>query len=162
MLLSVKSVKSSVTHLARVNDPTFPDHLRCHGLLSQGEGVHDSVPLGKLLEDSDRGKTLHADSAYSGEGIDEMLEEYGIKSRICEKGKRNHPLTEVQHRHHPQKSKIWALVEHVFVFMENSMNAIFMQCIGLRRVSCQIGLANMVYNMCRYSQLIRLGRIKAG
>jgi len=26
--------------------------------------------------------------------------------------------------------------------------------------SCQIGLANMVYNICRYSQVIRLGRIR--
>ncbi|MFM8765571.1 MAG: hypothetical protein ACKOEZ_12150 [Spartobacteria bacterium] len=54
-----------------------------------------------------------------------------------------------------------ALVEHVFGFMENSMNGIFLRCIGLKRAACQIGLANMVYNMCRYSQLIRLGRIKA-
>jgi hypothetical protein len=45
--------------------------------------------------------------------------------------------------------------------MENSMNGIFLRCIGLKRATCQIGLANMVYNMCRYSQLIRLGKIKA-
>jgi IS5 family transposase len=32
--------------------------------------VHDSVPLGKLLDESDRGKDLHADSAYTGEGIE--------------------------------------------------------------------------------------------
>ena len=89
-----------------------------------------------------------------------MLEGYGIQSRICEKGKRNHPLTEAQRKHNRQKSKIRALVEHVFGFMENSMNGIFLRCIGLKRATCQIGLANMVYNMCRYSQLIRLGRIK--
>ena len=122
--------------------------------------VHDSVPLGKLLDESDRGKDLHADSAYAGAGIEGILEDYGIQSRICEKGKRNHPLTEAQRKHNRQKSKIRALVEHVFGFMENSMNGIFLRCIGLKRATCQIGLANMVYNMCRYSQLIRLGRIK--
>jgi IS5 family transposase len=40
--------------------------------------VHDSVPLEKLLEDSDRGKDLHADSAYTGEAIEELLEDFGI------------------------------------------------------------------------------------
>jgi hypothetical protein len=60
----------------------------------------------------------------------------------------------------PFQSKWSALVEHVFGFMENSMNGIFLQCIGLKRARCQIGLANLTYNICRYAQLVRLNRIE--
>jgi len=30
----------------------------------------------------------------------------------------------------------------------------------MKRAKCAIGLANLVYNLCRYTQLIRLGRIQ--
>jgi IS5 family transposase len=70
-------------------------------------------------------------------------------------------LGEAQRRHNRQKSKIRALVEHVFGFMENSMNRIFLRTIGMKRAKCAIGLANLVYNLCRYTLLIRLGRIQA-
>jgi IS5 family transposase len=79
---------------------------------------------------------------------------------VCEKGYRGAPLTEDQRRHNRQKSKIRALVEHVFGFMENSMNGIFIRCIGIKRATCQIGLANLTYNICRYVQLIRLNRVQ--
>ena len=57
-------------------------------------------------------------------------------------------------------AKVRVLVEHVFGFMENSMNRIFLRTIGMKRAKCAIGLANLVYNLCRYTQLIRLGRIQ--
>src|SRR5215469_15633310 len=54
--------------------------------------VHDSQPLEKLLKEGDQGQELHADSAYTGEPINNIL----------------------------------------------------------------IGLINLVYNMCRYEQIVRL------
>jgi hypothetical protein len=59
-----------------------------------------------------------------------------------------------------QKSKIRALVEHVFGFMENSMNGILMRCIGIKRARCHIGLVNLACNIFRYAQLMRLNRVK--
>jgi IS5 family transposase len=123
--------------------------------------VHDSVPFGELVGEADRGTTLHADSAYKSAGNDERLEALGIKNHIHEKGNRGGTLSQTQRRHNRQKSKIRALVEHVFGFMENSMNRIFLRSIGMKRAKCVIGLANLVYNFCRYTQLIRLGRVQA-
>jgi IS5 family transposase len=123
--------------------------------------VHDSVPFEELVGESDQGTSLHADSAYKSAENDERLEALGIKNQIHEKGNRAGTLSEAQRRHNRQKSKIRALVEHVFGFMENSMNRIFLRTIGMKRAKCAIWLANLVYNLCRYTQLIRLGRIQA-
>jgi IS5 family transposase len=122
--------------------------------------THDSVALKELVSEADGGKPLHADSAYTGEEIEQVLRGLNIENKACEKGRRGAPLTEAQRRHNRQKSKIRALVEHVFGFMENSMNGIFLRCIGIKRATCQIGLANLTYNICRYAQLIRLNRVK--
>jgi len=122
--------------------------------------THDSVALKEIVSEADGGKPLHADSAYTGEEIEQVLRDLNIENKTCEKGRRGAPLTEAQRRHNRQKSKIRALVEHVFGFMENSMNGIFLRCIGIKRATCQIGLANLTYNICRYAQLIRLNRVK--
>ncbi len=36
-----------------------------------------------------------------------------------------------------------------------------LEYIGLARISTGIGLASLTYNLCRYVQLIRLGRMPA-
>jgi IS5 family transposase len=122
--------------------------------------VHDSVPFGELVGESDRATNLYADSAYKSAENDERLETLGIKNQIHEKGNRGGTLSETQRRHNRQKSKIRAMVEHVFAFMENSMNRIFVRSIGMKRAKCAIGLSNLVYNLCRYAQLIRFERIQ--
>jgi IS5 family transposase len=122
--------------------------------------THDSVVLKELVSEADGGKPLHADSAYTGAEIEQVLRDLNIENKVCEKGRRGAPLTEGQRRHNRQKSKIRALVEHVFGFMENSMNGIFLRCVGIKRAACQIGLANLTYNICRYAQLVRLKEVK--
>ena len=146
----------------------YKDHIKtdaCTSLITDyrvtAASTHDSVVLKELVNEADGGKPLHADSAYTGGEIEEVLKDLNIENKVCEKGYRGAPLTGVQRRHNRQKSKIRALVEHVFGFMENSMNGIFIRCIGIRRATCQIGLANLTYNICRYAQLIRLKRLKA-
>jgi hypothetical protein len=95
------------------------------------------------LRKADGGKTLHTDSAYTGVEIEQVLKDLNIENKVCEKGYRGAPLTEDQRRHNRQKSKIRALVEHVFGFIENLINGIFLPCIGIKRATCQIRLANL-------------------
>ena len=47
-------------------------------------------------------------------------------------------------------------IEHVFGFVTNTMNDFFIQSIGFQRAKGIIGLINLVYNMCRYEQIVRL------
>ncbi len=117
--------------------------------------VHDSQAVEDLVEKGDG--TLHADSAYSGEKIETILKEKCVKGEICEKGYRNHPLTEKQKKSNRKKSRIRARVEHIFGFMTNTMrDGLKMRWIGMRRIALGIGLLNLVYNMARYEQIKRL------
>ncbi|NCQ52453.1 transposase, partial [archaeon] len=54
------------------------------------------------------------------------------------------------------KSKIRVRVEHVFGFMEQSMNGLVVRSVGIVRATGIIGLINLTYNMFRYEQLQRL------
>jgi IS5 family transposase len=117
--------------------------------------VHDSQAVEDLVEKNDG--TLYGDSAYTGEAIETILEDCGVEGKICEKGYRGHPLTERQKKRNRKKSKIRARVEHIFGFMTNTMkDGLKMRWIGMRRVTAGVGLLNLVYNMARYEQIVRL------
>ena len=116
--------------------------------------VHDSQVTELLLDEKDRGEELYADSAYSGAPQKEILSDREMVNRVCEKGSKGHPLTEEQKASNREKSRTRSRVEHIFGFMENSMNEMYIQCIGIRRATAVIGLMNLTYNMFRKIQLM--------
>lgn len=115
--------------------------------------VHDSQPVEPLLEEQDKGQSLHADSAYSGEPVAKIIDQYQMIAEINEKGHRNKPLTQEQIENNRVKSKTRARVEHLFGFIENSMNGSFIRTIGINRAATTIGLMNLTYNIFRAIQL---------
>lgn len=115
--------------------------------------VHDSQETEPLLTEKDKGQSLHADSAYSGEPIVEVVKKKAMENHIHEKGYRNNPLTEEQKENNRIKSKTRARVEHIFGFIENSMNGSFIRTIGIKRATAVIGLINLTYNIFRAIQL---------
>jgi len=118
--------------------------------------VHDSQALDVLLDETDEGQDFHADSAYTGEEQEKTISKFEMKNKVTEKGYRNKPLTEAQNTSNREKSKIRARVEHVFGFMEQSMNGLFIRSIGIVRATGIIGLINLTYNLFRFEQIIRL------
>lgn len=121
--------------------------------------VHDSQPLDDLLTEDDKDQDLHADSAYTGEDQENVISKYQVINKVHEKGYRNKPLTEDQKNRNKEKSKTRARVEHVFGFMEQSMNGLSLKSVGIARASGIIGLINLTYNLFRYEQVIRLNII---
>lgn len=115
--------------------------------------VHDSQVLSELITDED--KILYADSAYTGEELHAKLPKT-LEIKVHEKGYRSKPLTEEQKENNRLKSKIRARVEHVFGFMTGSMNGITVRSIGIDRAIFNIGLTNLLYNICRYEILKRV------
>ena len=99
---------------------------------------------------TEKDKVAYADSAYVGQELPEHVE-----AQICEKGYRNHPLTEEQKQNNRRKSKIRCRIEHVFGFMTGSMHGITLRTIGIKRAKFNIGLTNLIYNICRYSIISR-------
>ena len=74
--------------------------------------VHDSQVFEELLDqamDEDGNKrAVYADSAYRSAEKEAQLAAGKIVSRICEKGARNHPLTDAQKASNKEKSKVRA------------------------------------------------------
>jgi IS5 family transposase len=115
--------------------------------------VHDSRATESLLDKKDRGEPFYADSAYTGESQEKIIADREMENRVCEKGYRHRPLTEEQKANNTEKSRIRSRVEHIFGFMEMSMNGMYIQCIGIKRATATIGLINLIYNMFRKLQL---------
>ena len=115
--------------------------------------VHDSQATDELLDENDRGEPFYADSAYTGEPQQKIIASKEMENRVCEKGYRNRPLTEEQKANNTEKSRFRSRVEHIFGFMEMSMNSMYIQCIGIKRATATIGLMNLTYNMFRKLQL---------
>ena len=116
--------------------------------------THDSQAINTLIDDdTDKRRTLFADSAYAGAPIAKILAKKEITSKIHEKGYRNHPLTEHQKAHNKKKSKARVRVEHIFGFIHNSMGGSYIRSIGMRRAETNIGLMNITYNIFRLMQL---------
>lgn len=115
--------------------------------------VHDSKEAAGLITDEDKDQQVWLDAGYTG--LENALKEKGVKPIICEKGFRNHPLTESQKENNRKKSTVRSRVEHVFGFMEQSMRGLFLRCIGMTRAKANIAFTNLVYNMCRYSQILK-------
>ena len=114
--------------------------------------VHDSNKFVDFIDETD--KVVYADSAYAGREIAEKLPDNVINS-IHEKGYRNRPLTDEQKKSNRNKSKVRARIEHVYGFMTGSMKGITVRNIGLQRAGFNIGMTNLVYNLCRYTILQR-------
>ena len=108
--------------------------------------VHDSNEFTEFLNEED--KVVYADSAYVGKEIPDHVE-----NRVCEKGYRGKPLTDEQKASNRKKSKTRCRIEHVFGFMTGSMHGITLRSIGIERAAFNIGLTNLVYNICRYTIL---------
>lgn len=118
-----------------------------------GASTHDSQTLDTLLDKKDKGQPLYADSAYTGEEQEVIIENSKMINLVHEKGYRNKPLTETQKQNNKSKSKIRARVEHIFGHIENSMKGSYMRCIGILRAKVIIGLTNLAYNISRAVQL---------
>jgi len=123
--------------------------------------VHDSQPLDDLLSEEDEGQDFYADSAYTGEEQEKVIDKYKMKNKVNEKGYRNKPLTDEQKTSNREKSKTRARVEHVFGFMEQSMNGLIVRSVGIVRATGIIGLINLKYNLFRYEQVVRLNILQS-
>lgn len=100
---------------------------------------------------SDAGQKLYAESAYIGQ--DESIEWCGMQAEVHEKGSSTCKPTDKQKASNHNKSKARARVEHVFGYMTNSMNGMFIKTIGILRAAAKIGLSNQTYNMMRCTQI---------
>ena len=116
--------------------------------------VHDSQMLASLVETTDG--AVYADSAYRSAAAEALLTEKAVVSQSHERAYRHRPLTGAQKASNRQKSKIRVRIEHIFGSMSQSMKGFYLRAIGRRRTAAAIGLINLIYNLARYEQIVRL------
>ena len=73
------------------------------------------------------------------------IKKYKMNNKVHEKGYKKKPLTDKQKATNREKSRTRARVEHVFGFMEQSMNKLYLNTIGIKRATGVIGLINLTY-----------------
>lgn len=105
--------------------------------------VHDAKVVSALLEKSDEGQSLYADSGYTGK--DEEIKNAGMHPVICERGKRNHPLTDEQKANNRLKSKIRCRVEHVFGFCRGAMHGLKVRSVEFIRAHGFVAFSALLY-----------------
>jgi transposase, IS5 family len=116
--------------------------------------ISDKHPVDDLIDKKeDGGQPLHGDAAYSSKELEELYLKKGIISKVNEKGCRNKAITKKQQKENKKKSKVRARVEHVFGFMTNSMNGMYLKYRSFVRNQVGIGLMNLTYNLFRLVQL---------
>ena len=158
--LAQKDLNARWTKKNNINYYGYKNHIKVDakskiitGYLVTDASVHDSQVLDNLLDSKDEGQPLWADSAYTGEKQEETIEAKKMTNEVCEKGYKNNPLTQTQKDSNTEKSRTRSRVEHIFGFMEMSMNQMYLYCIGKKRTKAMIGLMNLTYNMFRKIQL---------
>src|ERR1700757_2164856 len=153
------------------NDTSFygyKNHLgvdKAHKLIRKWDAtdaaVHDSQKLDDVLDLSNTGKGVWADSAYRSVQIEAGLKAKGLQSRIHRRAARNRPLSERQKSANTTRSRVRARVEHVFGHQQNSMGGKIVRTIGIARARFKIGMMNLGYNIRRLVQLERLAAVPA-
>lgn len=114
--------------------------------------THDSQPMPEMINETDN--VVYADSAYWGKPVAEKLPE-NVINMIHERGTKKKPLSEEQRANNRKKSTVRCRIEHIFGFMTNSMHGITVRSIGIERAAFNIGLLNLIYNLCRFEFLSR-------
>ena len=85
-----------------------------------------------------------------------MAETKGIVGGERGQGTRGAELTKGQERTNRAESRKRGRGGHIFAFRTRSMGAMLQRCIGYARNRACILLANLVYNIARTEQIIRL------
>ena len=118
--------------------------------------VHDSQPTADLIDKSDEGQPLNADSAYIGKGVKKLIRKYHMKDRVIKRGTRGKKISKRQESINKKNSKTRVRVEHVFGYCEQNLCGMFSRVVGIVRNAAYNTLTNLVYNMNRYEQIMRL------
>jgi len=158
--LSQKDVDARWTTQKGKNHFGYKDHVKADiktklitGYKVTPANVREGDVLADLLDSKDREQKLYADKAYFGEENEKLLKKKRMISRIHEKGCRYKKLTKKQIANNTRKSKTRARIEHIFGFMSNSMNRMYIRVRSLIKAKTAIGLMNITYNLFRLTQL---------
>jgi len=125
---------------------------RAHGFIRSftvtDASRHDGAQLEHLVRRDVLATGVWADSAYRSKKNEAWLSRHGLVSHIHRKKPQGRPMPEHIRRGNATRSKVRALVEHVFADQKHRMG-MKIRTIGIARAKIKIGLCNIAYNIRR-------------
>lgn len=118
---------------------------------------HDSKPVRELVDESDTGQDFLGDNAYIGKGVKRVMRKFKLKDSVIKRNVKGKKISKRQDTINRKNSKTRVRVEHIFGFCEQSLSGMFSRAVGFARNAAFNTHTCMVYNMCRYEQILRLG-----
>jgi len=116
-----------------------------HTLQGTSANVHDSMVLGELLHGAE--DTMYGDSAYHSKELKALAQQSGLEFKVCERGKKNQPLSDRQKARNRRFSKVRALGEHPFLVVKRLWGHAKVRYRGIAKNLAQMytlfGLANL-------------------
>jgi IS5 family transposase len=101
-----------------------------------------------LLDKTNTASSVWADTAYRSQANQTFMAENGFTSHVHRKKPPGRPMPQRTRRANGRKSKVRAVIEHVFAEQKSHMG-LFIRTVGLARARVKIGLANLTYNVKR-------------
>ncbi len=132
---------------------------RRHGFIRRWQvsdaAAHDGRMLRRgLLDRSNTGATVWADSAYRSKANETFMQRHGFRSQVHHRKPRGRPMAPHIRRGNASRSRVRAGIEHVFAQQKGPME-LCIRTIGIARAKAKIGLANLTYNIRRLVWLER-------
>ncbi|KQT63316.1 MULTISPECIES: IS5 family transposase [unclassified Aureimonas] len=126
---------------------------RRHGFIrgwsATSAAAWDGAQLANVLDRSNTGSKVWADTAYRSAKNEAWLDENGYVSDIHRKKPKGRAMSERTSRANGRRSKVRSAVEHVFARQKGPMK-LFIRTIGIVRAEVKIGMANLAYNLTRF------------
>ena len=104
--------------------------------------------LREVVTRNNTGSEVWADTAYRSKKNEAWLRRHGRTSQIHRRKPNGRTMPERTSKANGKKSKVRALVEHVFAHEKHHMG-LFIRTIGIKRAEAKITLANLAYNIKR-------------
>ena len=109
--------------------------------------AYDGPQLSHVLDRSNTGSRVWADTAYRSAKNEEWLEKNGYVSDIHRRKPKGRPMNERTSRANGRRSRIRSAID-VFARQKGPM-ALFVRTIGIVRAEAKIGMTNLAYNLTR-------------
>jgi transposase, IS5 family len=116
--------------------------------------AHEGGQLGRLLDPDNTASSVWADTAYRSAANLTLLTKRGLVARLQRAKPRGKPMPEHIRRGNRTRGKVRAAVEHVFAAQKQRLRLV-VRTIGIARATTKIGLANLAYNLLRFSWIER-------
>ena len=116
-----------------------------HTVQGTSANVHDSAVLGELLHGAEH--QLYGDSAYHSKELKALAEQSELEFKVCERGKKNQPLTDRQKARNRRFSRVRAIGEHPYLVVKRLWGHAKVRYRGIEKNLAQMytlfGLANI-------------------